>query len=236
MVIGGYYMIKVMLIEDDPMVRDINTKFTNKIDNFSVLFSVDNIEEAKNIMLRDKVDLILLDIFLPKGNGLEFLKWLRNKELNCDVILITADKNSSAVKEAFRYGAVDYLVKPFTFERFKEALNSYKKRYESILSIEQVHQDTIDKIVLKGELNKDSAVKDETVLSKGLSRHTYEQILSALSDKSCDFTAEELAEDIGMARVTVRRYLEFMVNEDKLDVEMKYGKIGRPIHFYKVKN
>lgn len=223
-------MIKVMLVEDDPMVRDINFKFVNKLDGFKAVYGTGSFEEAKDRIEKDIPDLILLDIFLPKGNGLELLKWIRNRELDCDVILITADKSSQAVQEAFRYGAVDYLVKPFTFERFKEALSVYHKRHESMIASEQVYQDTIDKFILN---NKEKTAKEEISLAKGLSSHTYEQVLDFVKDKRDVFTADELAEESGMARVTVRRYLNYMVKEKKLDIDLVYGRIGRPTHFYK---
>jgi response regulator of citrate/malate metabolism len=226
-------MIKVMLIEDDPMVRDINIKFTNKVSDFKVVDYAASIEEAKDIIKENLPDLILLDIFLPNGNGLELLRWIRNLELNCDVILITAEKSSGAVQEALRYGAVDYLVKPFTFQRFKDALEQYKKRYDSMITLSQIQQDTIDDFVLS--TNKCKVAKEEVNLIKGLSSHTYEQINSFINSKRSLFTADELADETGMARVTVRRYLDYMAKENKLELQIEYGKIGRPTHFYKTK-
>jgi response regulator of citrate/malate metabolism len=226
-------MIKVMLIEDDPMVRDINIKFTNKVSDFKVVDYAASIEEAKDIIKENLPDLILLDIFLPNGNGLELLRWIRNLELNCDVILITAEKSSGAVQEALRYGAVDYLVKPFTFQRFKDALEQYKKRYDSMITLSQIQQDAIDDFVLS--TNKGKVAKEEVNLIKGLSIHTYEQINSFINSKMTLFTADELADETGMARVTVRRYLDYMVKENKLELQIEYGKIGRPTHFYKTK-
>jgi response regulator of citrate/malate metabolism len=226
-------MIKVMLIEDDPMVRDINIKFTNKVSDFKVVDYAASVLEAKEIIKENLPDLILLDIFLPNGNGLELLRWIRSLELNCDVILITAETRCGVVQEALRYGAVDYLVKPFTFQRFKDALEQYKKRYDSMITLSQIQQDTIDNFVLSTD--KIKGAKEEVNLIKGLSIHTYDQINSFISDKMTLFTADELADETGMARVTVRRYLDYMVKENKLELQIEYGKIGRPTHFYKTK-
>jgi two-component system CitB family response regulator len=223
-------MIKVMLVEDDPMVRDINFKFVNKLEGFEVISFTGCVEEAKKLIDEKIPDLILLDIFLKNGNGLELLKWIRRKESNCDVILITADKSSHAIQEALRYGAVDYLVKPFTFERLKDALRTYHKRYVSMMASEQVYQETIDKCIFK---NRELTVKEEKPLVKGLNCHTYDQVIDFIKKNKDIFTADELAEELGMARVTVRRYLNYMVNEKKLSMDFEYGKIGRPTHFYK---
>lgn len=226
-------MIKVMLVEDDPMVREINFMFINRVNGFEVIHALAGINEAKKAVLEEKPDLILLDKFLTNENGLDFLRWLRSERFNVDVILITADKSSAAVQEAFRYGAVDYLVKPFTFERFSESLNQYKRRFESILCTNQVRQETIDKVILKHE--KEGAVSKQKQLPKGLSCLTYNQILDYIINKNCEFTAEKLADEMGIARVTIRRYLEFMVTENKLELQVNYGKIGRPTHFYRLR-
>lgn len=228
-------MIKVMIIEDDPMVREINSKFIDKVEDFTMCGATGDIIEAKELLMKCKPQLLLLDIFLPKGNGLEFLKWLRREEVKCDVILITADRTIEAVQEAFRYGAMDYLIKPFTFQRFREALLQYKTRYESLNSHKNLPQKEIDKYTLKAPNKKILPKEEEGDLTKGLNVHTYNQIWDYLISSNLEvFSAEEIAEKLGMARVTVRRYLEYMYKESKLDVELVYGKIGRPSHMYKI--
>lgn len=225
-------MIKVMIIEDDFTVRDIKMKFVSKISGFRVICATGSKEEAKKKIKEHMPNVILLHMGLTKGNGLELLKWIRSKDLNCDVILITADKSSSAVQEAFRYGAVDYLIKPFTHRRFKTSLTQYKNRYENLRMHKEVQQDTIDKFVLKK--TKAQVNVEEKSLPKGLNMYTYEQIVKAAIIKQEQFTADELSEEIGMARVTVRRYLQHMVMGNNLKLEVEYGKIGRPTHFYKI--
>jgi len=111
-------MIKVMIIEDDPMVRDINTKFLKRVEGFELIKAASNLTEARSFMEKQKPDLILLDIYLPRENGIEFLKWLRKEEIQVEVILITADKTINRVQEAFQYGARDYLIKPFYDAKF----------------------------------------------------------------------------------------------------------------------
>ncbi len=226
-------MIKVMIVEDDPMVSDINKQFLLKVGDFNVCGITGNIEEAKVLALEKRPRLVLLDIFLPGGSGLEFLKWLRMEDIECDVILITADKSCEALQQSLRYGAVDYLIKPFTFERFKEALLKYRKRIEKVSNAFELQQDTIDKYILNS--NSTHQEKQEGELIKGLNRNTYEQIWDYIKESSAEeFTAEEVADGLGMARVTVRRYLEYMTKEHKLFLEMEYGKVGRPSHIYKL--
>jgi two-component system CitB family response regulator len=222
-------LIEVLIIEDDPMVREINSKFLKKIDGFNLYKAVSNLTDAKKFVLEKKPDLILLDVFLPKENGIDFLKWLRNEEIGVDVILITADKTIERVQEAFRYGAVDYLIKPFNFERLKEALNQFKERHHKFKKSDVIEQEELDKLI-----NNVSFSQDEDNYTKGLNKYTYKSIWDEVEKYDYKyFTAEDLAEKIGIARVTVRRYLEYMDKEGKIEKLIEYGKVGRPQHKYR---
>lgn len=228
-------MIEVMIVEDDPMVRDINTKFLKKIDGFNLGSAVSNLTDAKEFISIKKPDLILLDIYLPKENGIDLLKWLRHNDIQIDVILITADKTSTRVQESFRFGAIDYLIKPFTFERFKDALLQFKERFNSFKKLQDIEQTHIDKYITSNKVAK--AKKDNTCeLIKGFNKYTYKLIWEEIEKiKDQYITAEDLAERLGIARVTVRKYLDYMDSEGKVTKIIEYGKIGRPQHKYSIK-
>ncbi|MBV7276896.1 response regulator [Clostridium sp. PL3] len=225
-------MIRVMIIEDDPMVLEINSKFLRKVEGFSLAKAATNLQDAKDFILKNKVDLILLDVYLPKENGMDFLKWLRQEDVLIDVILITADKTVDRVQEAFRFGAIDYLIKPFTFTRFKEALNLFKDRYANFKSQETIDQSQLDRMIL----NSTFTTEDKTdIPEKGFNKYTYKKIWNFIEKEHDDyFTAEDLSETLGVARVTIRKYLEYMEKEKKLEKLIEYGKIGRPQHKYRV--
>nr|WP_300092218.1 response regulator [Sedimentibacter sp.] len=227
-------MINVMIIEDDPMVRDINSKFLKKMDDFKLLKAASNLTEAKEFMEDNKVDLLLLDIYLPKENGIDFLKQLRKDGAEVDVILITADKTSSMIQEALRYGAVDYLIKPFTLERFKEALGKYKQMHNSFSNSNIIEQKTLDKYISSASLDKSN---DEEDFEKGINKYTYKIIWNEIESSKSDYkTAEEISASSGVARVTVRKYLDYMEKEGKVKKLIEYGKVGRPQHKYKIKS
>lgn len=227
-------MINVMIIEDDPMVRDINSKFLKKMDDFKLLKAASNLMEAKEFMEDNKVDLLLLDIYLPKENGIDFLKQLRKDGAEVDVILITADKTSSMIQEALRYGAVDYLIKPFTLERFKEALGKYKQMHNSFSNSNIIEQKTLDKYISGASLDKSN---DEEDFEKGINKYTYKIIWNEIESSKNDYkTAEEISASSGVARVTVRKYLDYMEKEGKVKKLIEYGKVGRPQHKYKIKS
>jgi len=222
-----------MIIEDDPMVREINSKFLKKVDGFNLYKAVSNLTDAKKFVLEKKPDLILLDVFLPKENGIDFLKWLRSEEIEVDVILITADKTIERVQEAFRYGAVDYLIKPFSFERLKEALHQFKERHHKFKKSDVIEQEDLDKLISNTNIN---ISQDEDGYRKGLNKYTYNSIWDEVEKSDYKyFTAEEVAEKIGIARVTVRKYLEYMDKDGKIEKLIEYGKVGRPQHKYRKK-
>lgn len=223
-------MIQVLIVEDDPMVREINSKFLKRVEGFALYKAVANLGDAKKIIAVKKPDLILLDVYLPKENGIDFLKWIRAQELDIDIILITADKSIEKIQEAFRYGVVDYLIKPFSFERFKEALLQFKGRYYEFKKNDVIEQKDLDKLISSSSVGVSQKEDD---FAKGFNKYTYKTIWDEIERNSCnDFTAEELAEKLGIARVTVRRYLEYMEKENKVDKSVEYGKVGRPQHKY----
>ncbi|MBU3189529.1 response regulator [Clostridium bowmanii] len=229
-------MIQVMIIEDDPMVRDINTKFLSKVEGFELTMAASNLTDAKSCMKSKKPDLILLDIYLPNENGMDFLKLLRSREINVDVILITADNTTSRVQEAFRYGARDYLIKPFTLDRFKESLLEFKDRYYSLKKTNEIQQCEVDKY-LSSSKEFSEVGENNSDLEKGLNKYTYRTIWQQIKKIGAEYTTpEELGELLGIARVTCRKYLEYMNKEGKVEKLIEYGKVGRPQHKYKINN
>ena len=217
-----------MIVEDDPMVMEINSKFLKRVEGFNLYKAVSNLDDAKKFILIKKPDLILLDVYLPKENGIDFLKWIRSQEMAIDIILITADKSIERIQEAFRYGVVDYLIKPFSFERFKESLLQFKGRYYEFKKGDVIEQKELDKLISNPNVSQ-----NEDDFAKGLNKYTYRAIWNEIEKGNYeDFTAEGLAEKLGIARITVRRYLEYMEKEKKVDKLVEYGKVGRPQHKY----
>ncbi|MBR4159318.1 MAG: response regulator [Spirochaetia bacterium] len=221
--------MKILIVDDDPMVAHINFKFANKA-GYEDVETASDIESAKERLKQGDIDLVLLDVYLPTGKGTDILKWIRQENLSTDAILITADRSSETVEEAMNFGAVDYLIKPFDFARFQMAMEKFERKRNGFVGKKSVEQDDIDSIFFDTTTRSDKA-KD--MLDKGMSEKTYNAILEAIKAMDAPTTAEELGDKLGISRVSVRRYLEFM--EDKGILEMKpiYGKKGRPQHLFK---
>ncbi|UOE95222.1 response regulator [Alkalihalobacillus sp. LMS39] len=218
-------MINVLIVEDDPMVVEVNSGFLEKLPSFRLCGTATTAKEAHEKINDLKPNLILLDMYLPDGFGLEVIKSIRDQEMKCDVIMITAARDTETVHEVFRLGAIDYLVKPFRFERFKSAMEVYLKMWKKLNHSSTLNQADIDAFKL--------TTQADTYLPKGLSENTLRQVLLKLVEQNEPVTAEQLASILGMARVTVRRYLEYLEKTEKVQVEIQYGSVGRPSHYYR---
>lgn len=220
--------IRVLLIEDDLMVQEVNRMFIEKVNGFAVVGVAANGSEGRKKVEELKPDLVLLDVFMPKEDGLKTIAKLRQHQLDVDIIAVTAANDTVTVKKLLRYGVVDYIVKPFTFERLRQALEQYKEMHDKLRYHEKISQDKLDEVMQQKEQNKNEQ------LPKGLQPITLKQILDYLEIIDQPKSAEEIGMEVGLARVTVRRYLNYLESTRKVDMELTYGTIGRPIQLYRL--
>lgn len=113
-------MIRCLVVDDEPASRDVILKYIDDIDFIEVVGVCKNALEANTILKVKEIDLIFLDINMPKLSGLQFYKSLQNPP---KVIFTTAYPEFAI--EGFDVNATDYLLKPFSFERFLKAVNKY---------------------------------------------------------------------------------------------------------------
>ena len=98
-------MIHVLIVEDDPMVAELNRCYLAKLEGFCLAGIAGNYLQALEKLKTDAIDLILMDIFMPGINGLELLAKIRETGHGVDVIMVTAARNTDSVKQALRLGA-----------------------------------------------------------------------------------------------------------------------------------
>ena len=110
-------MLACIIIEDQPPAQRILKKYISNADNLILKGTFSNPLEAKNYLSKEKIDLMFLDIHLPKMSGLEFLKSVENHP---KVILTTA--YSEYALESYQYNVIDYLLKPFSYDRFLKSI------------------------------------------------------------------------------------------------------------------
>jgi two-component system, CitB family, response regulator MalR len=219
-------MINVMIVEDDPMVAEINKRYLAKVEGFRLAVTAKSVDEAVSLLEQEDIQLILLDIYMPGKLGLELVTYLRKNELETDVIIISAAKDMDRIRQALRSGVVDYLIKPFEFERFNAALAAYEQQSKFAEKREEVTQQELDSHLLRRE---EPAVVEE--LPKGLTKDTLKQVWEAVQElKEGPFSTDEMAEAVGVSRVSARKYLNFLKELGILDVKVIYGTIGRPVY------
>lgn len=220
--------VKVFIVEDDPMVALINTRFVENLPPFKVIGTSSTEENALETISKLRPDLILLDIYLPQGNGLDLLKQIRYLGLPIDVILVTAAKDSATIYESLRFGAIDYLIKPFDFERLQQAFNNYLRLRQLISKNIDLKQEDLDKLNMPSD--EDKSLTD---LPKGVHLLTLEQILSFLLKQDQPLSCQQIASALNMSKITVWRYLEYLTDNGKLKVDLVYGTVGRPTKYYR---
>ncbi len=221
-------MYKVMIVEDDPMVAMINEQFVNRSGDFSVAYRCNNGEDALKILDSSPVDLVIMDVYMPRLDGIETLKKVREKDIPISVIMVTAANDNRTVEEAIRLGAVDYLVKPFTFDRFKQALEKFRSNQQVLNADRALDQRNID--ILLGNA---AAVRQEQE-PKGIQDKTRIRLMDCLAVSGEWLTGEEISEKTELSVVTVRKYMNYLVDTGEVQGRMNYETGGRPCMLYRV--
>lgn len=226
-------MIKTVIIEDDLMVASINSQFAKKNPNIQITATFHSGKEALSFLRKNTVDLLLLDLYMPDCTGLELLSALRQDGNDVDVIMITAANDAAHINEALHLGIIDYLIKPFRYERFMEALDKYLLKHRILKSDTNFTQDTIDQLIQSIPLPEQSRKME---LQKGLQPQTLKKIRECLTlHYGESLTSEQIASETSLSKVTVRRYMNFLIEENKVTSEVDYSTGGRPSIRYVVK-
>ena len=220
---------RVLIVEDDPMVAMINEQYVCKNPDFCVVSSCRNGQDALDFLKANQVDLILLDVFMPLMDGIETLKKIREMKIDSEVIMVTAANDSSTIENTMHLGVLDYLIKPFAYERFEVSLEKFASKIKMLKGNQTLDQSCIDSLIS----NLSAAKPEEKSFPKGITEKTLENILSYFK-KSFDWhTADMVAEDLGLSIVTARTYMNYLVKEGFLQESINYETGGRPSMLYK---
>jgi DNA-binding LytR/AlgR family response regulator len=119
-------MIKALAIDDEPLALNVIEAFCTQLDYIDLQKTFTKPNEALKHLNKYPVDLLFLDIHMPSLTGIDFYK---NIEQNTLVIFCTA--HGQYAVEGFNLNALDYLLKPFTFERFKQATDKARDYFAS---------------------------------------------------------------------------------------------------------
>lgn len=222
-------MTNIIIVEDDPMVAALDKQYiekTSKNLHISGVFS--DGKAALEFLEYNKVDLVILDVYMPLISGLELLKQIRAKEISTDVIMVTAADSGEEINTALRLGVVDYLVKPFDFNRFNQAINKYLHKQILLHDKRNVPQEVIDVMGMP-------ANGVAMALEKGLQKKTMENIKETIQRINApNFTCKDITDHTSFSAVTVQRYLSYMVRAKELKTTVDYNTGGRPRLLYEI--
>ena len=220
-------MLNVLIVEDDLRVAQVNSSFVQQVPGFLVVGVAGTAAEAERLLAERRPDLIILDLYLPDGHGLDLLRRLRSHSYTADVIIVTAAKEAGTLQQALRVGAVDYILKPYRFERFAEALNRYRNAWQGLAAAGEIEQNQVDRL-----LWHHVAPAASPDLPKGIDSYTLNRVVSGLQTAGRPLTAEEFGARVGLSRTTARRYLEYLAGIGRAAVQVGYGDVGRPERLY----
>lgn len=223
-------MIKILIIEDDYRIAEIHKRFLEELDYVTVVGKALTGKEAIEIAGKNKVDLVLLDLYLPDLMGEEIIDELRKTEQEMDFVVVTAASEKEIVGKLLRSGIFDYIIKPVIKERLLETVARYREFKKSLLEKKSIEQNFLDDFFgVSVDEKNEHRVKPTP---KGIDPLTLEKVREILFNSEQGITADELGEKIGASRTTARRYLEFLISEEEVVADLRYGTIGRPERIY----
>ena len=213
--------IRVLVVEDEPLAAQTHGEYVQRIPGFRLAGTVGTAQAAVAFLRQNRVDMVLLDFNLPDAHGLEICRALRAARADVDVVAVTANRDLQSVRSAVSLGVVQYVLKPFSFRSLADKLLQYKEfRQQLRLDGTIGGQRDIDRAF-------DTLRRSQVdVLPSGLSQETLDEVSRVLQD-ALRLSALEMADKVGVSRVTARRYLEHLVEVGGVERHQRHGR-GRP--------
>ncbi|MHA7239503.1 response regulator [Arthrobacter sp. TMS1-12-1] len=240
-------LVPTLVVDDDREVAGIHTGFLLAHGAFDVVGAAHTGARALDLVQELHPRLVLLDIHLPDMSGIEVLRALRNRPGEpVDVIAITAARELDTVRAAVAGGVLHYLVKPFSAAVLNQRLDHYVAYRRELDAHAGETSPALDQHRIDQLLGTTAAAGGRTATPgtpgtpgtttlatpKGLSAPTLDAVVLDLRGQGGGTSASEVAGRLGMARVSARRYLEFLVARGQARIVPQYGSAGRPEKFY----
>lgn len=212
--------LRVLVVEDDPVAAEAHRVYVNRLPGFACIGLAGTAALALHVLSREQVDLVLLDMNLPDGHGLDVVRRMRAAGNQTDVVAVTAAREVAAVQAAARIGVVQYVLKPFAFETLRDRLTAYARQRRAAEAGQVVaDQDEVDRLLHPATSSS---------VPKGLAGSVLDRVVTLLGNRE-GWTAEEVATSLGTSRITARRYLEHLADQGQALRTQRYdGRSGRP--------
>lgn len=219
---------RVLVVEDEELTAQTYVDYIGRMQGFAVAHVAGTLDSARRRLAaglhRDgkfDVDVVLLDLNLPDGHGLDLLQQLRTAGFQGGVLALTAATELPVLRRAISLGVVQYLVKPFGFEEFSERLSGFRAAAGLLAGSGRLAgQEQVD------EVFRASGRRGREELPKGLTEGTLNEVVELVR-------AAEVGEACGVSRVTARRYLEHLERTGRVRRTARHGGRGRPEQEYR---
>jgi response regulator of citrate/malate metabolism len=217
-------VIRTLIVDDDALTLELHRDYVGRLDGFIVTGECSSARAAVDAVLKspgaDAFDLVLLDITMPDGSGIDVLRGLRARAAATDVIAITGVRDADSVRQMAALGVYQYLVKPFPFGVFRERMQQYRVHREQARTTRgQATQAEIDALL--------GRATGAIPVPKGLSVASLDRVSAELRANG-PLSASEAAGRLGLSRVATRRYLEHLTAEGVAERTARRGARGRP--------
>jgi len=197
--------LKCIIIDDEPIARKVLQEFIEEIDYLELIGQAENPLKAMPLLNNNVIDIIFLDINMPKINGIEFLK---NSKINASIIMTTAYTEYAV--EAYGLDVLDYLVKPIAFERFLKACNKAKETEKSV----KVIPETNDHFFIKCDNQIEKIYFNDLIYAEAMLNYV---MLYTNSKKMMVYITIKSLEEQLPAEIFIKVHKSFIVNINKVD-------------------
>ena len=198
-------VLRVLVVEDEPIAAEAHTAYVGRVDGFEVVATVGTSQAALKTLHDREIDVVLLDMNLPDRHGLDVVRAMRAAGHRADVIAVTSARDLDVVRAAVSLGIVQYVLKPFVFATLRERLLAYRAYRDQVATGAEVGtQAEVD------EVFAGARVAAEARLPKGMGEELLARVSRLLRDADGGRSASELGDELGVSRVTARRYAEYL--------------------------
>lgn len=211
--------LTVLVVDDDFHVADLHRRQVDQVPGFRALDPVGSVALAQRVLTTTAVDLVLVDVYLPDGSGLDLLR-----AIDTDAFVLSAASDSGTVRRAMRRGALAYLIKPFDAGVLAERLRAYARSRNVLDERTTLDQEAVERAFRILHAGDSGGASPSRAATAAL---VLEQLVPG-EERS----AAEVAAAIGMSRATAQRYLAQLTADGTVGMQLRYGAAGRPEHRY----